>query len=370
MGKCKVSFAATIIILFIIPFGLMAQSVSITGDSEINQCETKSYTIAIQNNSGNPLTKIIVTAKLENLTGFSYVNSTTSIDVDGGAAFCTAEPTISGAYSGGCAPAPAAPYLTWDIDTQCTGSFTLNDGETLNITFSLETDCDAVSGSINSLIDYEIDGSPMCDDTGAHSIQVLPGGVTITKTPNVIPQVVGQNVTWTLTIKNTGFGTIKNVVVTDVMGDGLEYVSSNLPGINSGQITSWGPSEIADFALMNPDDFVTIDITAKVIACENLDNYADVRWGCDMTTDCFNTANDGGTATASVQRIVRTPNLDYNPPDVSFDYCDDQKDVSFTITNIGDGSAYNTWTYVDFGPLTVSDVSTGATYNMRHRLSK
>ena len=355
--------------LFIIPFGLLAQNVTITGDSTINQCETKSYTISILNNSGNPLTNLVITALLQNFTGFSYVNGTTSItsielDLDT-PIFCFADPGISGGYSGTCAPAPFAPYLTWDIDAQCGGPFTLGPGETLNITFSLSTDCTAVSGSLNTYIDYRISGTPFCDNTGAHSIQVLPGGVTIKKTPNVIPQELWQNVTWTLTIENTGFGIIENVVVTDVLDTGLAYVSSSPAGVNAGQTTTWGTAEIPQFASMNPGDKITIDITATVIACEFLENNADVRWGCDLVTDCYNTANTipPSTATASVQRIVKTPLLQYTPPNVSFNYCEDYVDVSFTVTNIGDGRANDVWLYADFGSLTVSNISAGATYN-------
>jgi uncharacterized repeat protein (TIGR01451 family) len=211
-------------------------------------------------------------------------------------------------------------HLTWDIDAQCPGSpFTLNNGDTLNIAFDLATDCTAVSGSLNTYIDYQISGTPFCDNTGAHSIQVLPGGVTIKKTPNVIPQELWQNVTWTLTIENTGFGVIENVVVTDVLDAGLAYVSSSPAGVNAGQITTWGTTEIPQFASMNPGDKITIDITATVIACQFLENNADVRWGCDLVTDCYNTANTipPSTATASVQRIVKTPLIQYPPPQTS-----------------------------------------------------
>jgi len=340
--------------LFMISFGLMAQSPVITGDSTINQCETKTYNIGILNNTSNPLTGLKITAKIGNLTGFSYVTGTASIDVDGGAAFCTVDPVISGTD------------LLWDIDAVCPGSpFTLNNGSTLNISFSLATDCNAVSGSLNIHFEYNIGGTPMTDDTGAHSIQVLPGGITIKKTPNVIPQELWQNVTWTLTIENTGFGTIKNVVVTDEMGVGLAYVSSTPAGVNAGQTTTWGSAEIPGFSSMNPGQIITIDITAQVIACENLENKADARWGCDLITPCYNTAATlpPSTATASVQRIVKTPLLQYTPPNVSFNYCDDYADVGFTITNIGDGRAHDVWIGVDFGSLTVSDVSAGAIYN-------
>ena len=88
---------------------LVPQSTGIIGDSTINRCEIKSYTISIQNNSGNLLTNLAIVVKLENLTGFSYVTGTTSIDVNGGGAFCTANPVISGGYTGSCAPAPPIP---------------------------------------------------------------------------------------------------------------------------------------------------------------------------------------------------------------------------------------------------------------------
>ena len=299
---------------------LFAQNVGVGGNSEINRCETNTYTISITNNSGNPLTDLVITGQLLNLTGFNYVNGSASIDVNGGAAFCTANPTPSGTD------------IIWDIDSDC-GPFTLNNGDTLNVSFDLETDCSAVSGSLNVQFDYEILGAPLTDNTGVLNIQVNPGAVTIKKTLNVIPQVLGGNVTWTLTIENTGFGTIENVEVTDFLGVGLAYVSSTESGDNIAQTTTWTSNEYPALASMDPGDILTMDITAQVIACNNLDNTADVRFGCapSPALTCFDTAVDGGTARASVQRIVRTPSITFTPPDISFTYCDDTENVSFVI---------------------------------------
>jgi uncharacterized repeat protein (TIGR01451 family) len=349
-------------LLCFLPVTLFSQTVTITGDSPINRCDLGTYNISIENTSGESMTNLVVTAKLDDLTGFSYVDLTTNIQKTGGN-ICSADPVTSGGYSGSCAPAPASPYLTWDIDALCGGPFTLNDNETLVISFNLETDCQAVSGSLNSLVDYKIGGTPDCDNTGYLTIQVNPGAVSIKKTLNVIPQEIGGNVTWTITVENTGFGWIKNVVVTDVLGDGLEYVFSTQNGSNFGQTTTWGPNEIAALDLMNPGDFITMDITAKVIAAQNLENTADVRFGCDMVADCWNTTIDGGTANASVQRIVKTPLLSYTPPDINFDYCGNDESVSFVISNIGDDTANDIWIIVDFVNLAVSNVSAGATYN-------
>ena len=99
---------------------------------------------------------------------------------------------------------------------------------TLHVTFSLVTGCSAVSGSLNVRIDYE-SAAPPCSMNGRPQHPGPARSRDHQKTPNVIPQEIGQNVTWTLTIENTGFGTIKNVVVSDLLGAGLAYVSSVRP---------------------------------------------------------------------------------------------------------------------------------------------
>ena len=80
--------------LLVLGLGLnaFAQTTGVGGDAQINKCEIKSYSISIENNSGNPLTNLVITNDISLLVGFSYVNNTTSIDVNGGAAFCTANP--------------------------------------------------------------------------------------------------------------------------------------------------------------------------------------------------------------------------------------------------------------------------------------
>ncbi len=328
---------------------LNAQNGEISGDGTINKCETKTYTITIQNNSGNPLTELVVANNISLLTGFSYVPGSSSLWIDSDPAFCSADPT-------------GTTTLTWDIDTLCGSPQSLLDGETLSIAFQLQTDCTAVSASMNVDFDYLISGTPS-SDSAAKSIQVLPGAVTIKKTPNVVAREVGQDVTWTLTVENTGLGTIENVVVSDVLGSGLAYVSSTQNGVNVGQNTTWDAAAYPALASMDPGDILTMDITATVIACSGLDNSADVRWGCDAVSECFNTADDGGTATASVERIVKTPLIDFTPPDITFTYCQDYVDVSFDIVNIGDGAAYNLRSIVDFTGFTVSNVSAGASWD-------
>jgi uncharacterized repeat protein (TIGR01451 family) len=326
---------------------LAAQTATIVGSSTINQCETKAYEITLDNDSGNALTHVVVANNLALLVGTSYVSGSSSISVNAGPPFSTSDPTVVGST------------LTWDIDALSGGPFTLNNGDVLHVVFSVRTSCSSVSGSMNAHLEYDIGGTPSSTDT-ALSIGVLPGAISIKKTPAVIAAEIGQNVTWTITVESTGFGMIENVRVTDLLGPGLAYVSSTPAGDNSGQTTTWDVSEIPGFASMTPGTIITIDVTATVLACQGLDNHADARWGCDAVTDCFNTATSGGTATASVQRIGRSPNLAFTPPDITFAYCDEDNANSFTITNTGDGTAHDVRLAVDFGALTV--VASSAPY--------
>jgi len=352
------------IAFFALGFNLYSQGlgIDITGNFMVNQCETNEYSILLTNNTGNDVTNIVVVGQLENLTGFTYVGSSSLLNINSGGDNAVNNPTVNGIYAGDCT-APGTPNLTWDINDLNGSPVTLANGETIEVKFELETDCDAVSGSFNTLIDYENDGTPVCDNTGLLNIMVFPGAVTIKKTPNVVAAELGDDVTWDIEVENTGIGYIENVIITDELGVGMTYLSSTGSGQNAGQITTWSSTEVPALASMAPGDKVTVTITADVTECENLDNKADVRFGCDATTDCFNTADDGGTARASIQRIVRNPLIEFDPPDISFDYCEDYVDVSFTVSNVGDGTAFDVCSEIDFSPLRVSNVSAGCVYN-------
>ena len=345
MRKKKILIVLSLIFLLMTSINLYSDS-SISGDTQINKCETHTYTITLQNTSSDSITNIVVHNTMPT-TGFSYVSGSSSINSP--SCSSTSDPSISGTE------------LIWDIDTVCGSSITLNPGDSLTIQFDMRSDCDAVSGSDNVHVDYNIGGSPSSDDT-AISIDVLPGTLTITKTPAVISAALGDTVTWTIKVENTGLGKVKNVEITDTLNSGLSYLSSNPSGTVNGQIITWDSSIIPALAEMNPGDYVEITIDATVIACDNLDNSADVKWGCDSSSTCFDTSTDGGTATASVQFIVKSPNLDFTPPDVNFNYCEDTQTVSFQITNSGDGTAHSPKLCVNFGPLTVSSVTSPATY--------
>ena len=347
------AFFALLMALFILgafPARALAAS-SISGPSEMDQCAQGTFTITVTNPSdaSGPACISKVTATLPS-AHFSYVTGSSS--VSGGGCSSAADPSVSGQT------------LTWDVTSLCSGAIRLNPGDSLTIQYDIATDCDATSGTMTAEVIYDdcAGGASQTEDSSTN-INVNPGALIITKTPSVISAAVGDDVTWTVTVKNTDFGAIKNVVVTDTLGAGLTYVSSSPAGSNAGQVITWDSGMVSGLGDIAPGDEVSMTVTAKVTACADLENTADAKWGCDGGTPCFDTATDGGTAQASVQLQVKSPSLDYSPPDITFDYCSGSTHVAFSIANNGDGAARNLRLCVNLGGFDVTNVSSNASYD-------
>ncbi|MBC7344943.1 MAG: DUF11 domain-containing protein, partial [Clostridia bacterium] len=163
---------------------------------------------------------IVFTVTVPN-TGFSYVAGSGLITLPDGS-IVSAEPSPSGFD------------LIWYIDQILEEAYELPPGETLMLKFALGTGCGTISGTLVAHVDYQEGGSPSYL-TDSQSIEILPGAVRISKEPTVIAAEVGDTVTWTITVENTGLGPIYNVVVTDVLGLGLGYVDSSPAGVVTDQ---------------------------------------------------------------------------------------------------------------------------------------
>ncbi len=368
----KKKTAKTILLAIIITvFGLSAPALygqsTISGPLSINNCDEGIYTITVTNTTPGAIGSIVITNTLPN-GNFSYVpNSAVLCFPSPGCATCNLP-------GGSAEPTPSGNDLTWDIDTLCSGTLQLAQGEEFTVQFTLSTNCDTISGNNAVRVDYvDIPSGTPLFDTDSTSIEVMPGAVIITKTPFVQPAGLNDNVTWTLTVQNTGLGTIENVVVTDVLGAGLLYVSDTGSGINSGQTTTWTSAEFPALASMpaypDPGYSVTFDITAQVISCHELENIADVRWGCGGSSVCFDTEVDGGTATASVEFEPTNPFLVLTPPDISLNYCVTASTEVLSLFNDNTeatGPARNTIVKLqglDPAVVSITNIQNGVTFN-------
>ncbi|MGQ9734128.1 MAG: CARDB domain-containing protein [Candidatus Bipolaricaulia bacterium] len=332
---------------------IMAQQASVTlsGPSQMGQCEQGTFTITFTNNGTEDACGIVVTNTRPN-AGFSYVTGSSVLTLHDGSIYYN-DPTEGGLD------------LVWDIDLIVQNpAYKLPPGESLTVRFDLGTTCTTLSGTDQVRVDYRgcESGTPQ-QASDSMSIEILPGAVRISKEPSVIPARVGDQVTWTITVESTGLGSIKNVVVTDELGSGLALVSSSPPGSNIGQTITWDKTHIPALAEMDPGEKVEITLIAQVAACAGLGNKADARFGCDGET-CYDTAVQGGTATASILLLLGQPLLDFTPPTIALPYCDSAgTTVSMPVTNTGDGNARDVRICVAFSPLVVSNVQGGASYD-------
>jgi len=341
---------AQVLVLLFLGIGCLAaaQTVDLSGPTQMGRCEQATFVIAFTADAVQTASSIAFLATLPN-AGFVYVTGSGLITLHDGTPVA-AEPT------------PLGLDLVWDLNSALDTLYELPPGELVKVEFALATGCSTVSGALEARVDFELDGvGDWVYDS--QPVEILPGAVRIEKIPSVISAGVGDEVTWTLRVENTGLGPIYNVVVTDVLGSGLAYVSSDPVGDNLGQTTTWDKTHTLSLEEIAPEGWVEIEIKAKVIACAGLDNRADVRFGCDDGSVCFDTAVHGGTATASILLIPRNPFLSWTPPTIAMPYCFvSGVAVAVPITNTGLGAAYNVRLCMDCAPLVVSDVGMGATY--------
>ena len=209
--------------LVLLAAGVSLSAQIIVGPDQMNFCDTETYTTTITNASATQSACVLMITRAYTETGVDYVPGSTTITLHDNTVF-TDDPTAD----------------RWDIDALLGSAYTLPPNQSIIIQYDLETTCAAVSGTEQVTVDFED-----CEDPGvplqnvsSTSIEILPGAIVVSKTPSVQDARVGDLVTWTITVENTGLGRVDNIEITDVLGPGLAYDSSTGSGSNSSTGTS------------------------------------------------------------------------------------------------------------------------------------
>ena len=197
--------------------------------------------------------------------------------------------------------------------------------------------CSAVSGQ--AVVTLTQDAYPPIVKLAEYVIN--PGAITVRKEPSIAPASIGDVVTWTVYVENTGYGTVYNVAVTDTLGPGLQFVS----GLTSTSYVSIPVGQTASFT-----------VAAQVVACSGLENSVVAAWGCPGQT-CLTPQ----TAKAAIDLLPRFPDLEYSLPSFDVNYCGGSSVFTVPITNTGDGTAYSVTLPVNLSPFSVG-VASPATY--------
>ncbi len=140
--------------------------------------------------------------------------------------------------------------------------------ESLALAFNLTPGCGSISGQAIS--------AGLSSSAGSLLAQSLPiivrrANLTLSITPDRFEVTEGDEVTWTLQLKNDGNGTAYGVQVKDALGLGLQLISINSPG----QSLDWS------YASLAPGESVQVELKARVVSIQ--DSYSDLlnaSWGC------------------------------------------------------------------------------------------
>ena len=191
---------------------------------------TATYTLTVTNSGNAAATGVKVIDTLA--AGFTY-GSTTSIALNGTAVLPANFQVITSGTQTTATP-------QWD--TNPTGGFTINAGQTLVITFVANVASTVANGSYNNSASASssntasitnFDGTPVA--TTSDNVTVTSAVLTVSKTtstPTVVNTATGTTATYTLTVTNSGNAAATGVKVSDALPSGFTYASTNSITLN------------------------------------------------------------------------------------------------------------------------------------------
>jgi uncharacterized repeat protein (TIGR01451 family) len=231
----------------------------------------------------------------------------------------------------------------WDVGTLDGGQ-----SETLEITVTVDT-CDVIENCAQVLTQDQtdtdstpgnlVDETPAEDDEACVTVTPQQADLSLAKTVDNTTPNVGDNVTFTITLTNSGPDDATNVTVSDPIPAGLDFVSSNASQGTYDPITG-----IWDVGTLANGDVATLEITVTVLQTGTLTNCAQVETSdqCDPDSTPGNLVDntpaedDEDCVDISGQQpdLELTKTVDNNSPNVG-------DDITFTInvTNSGSGDA-------------------------------
>ena len=211
----------------------------------------------------------------------------------------------------------AADWATMVVPEPGTGDLPvgLQGGSGVTIRYKVAGSCSAATGQFtaNAVFNQPPTAAPT-NQSAAASVTLYRGDLTISKTP--LTQSAGRydQVAWSVTVKNVGVGSAKNVVISDRLTSGFSLTNcsvnpASIALTDTGRLITWDGSVIPALSNLPPDGEVTVAVTGRVESVSNLSNKADARWGCSTNSACEDTVTDGQTVTAGLNLIDRVPKL-------------------------------------------------------------
>ncbi|WP_295113878.1 CARDB domain-containing protein [uncultured Methanobrevibacter sp.] len=206
---------------------------------------------------------------------------------------------------------------SWTIDKLANGT-----SETLTLVFKTTT-----LGKFNNTVNVTCaeDEWNYTNNNASVLFEVVMLNLTINKTANVESIYVMENVTFTINVTNNAKVNATNVVVTDIVPKGFEYVKSNVTGYNS-------KTGLLIIDVLKPGESYLFTITLKAVTNGTLTNYVNVTCKENST---FKKAN-ASVYVIPVVNLTVVKNTDFDDYIVG-----DTVVFTITVTNNGPSNATN-----------------------------
>ena len=140
-------------------------------------------------------------------------------------------------------------------------------GESVKLIMAYQIPTGATAGNtvIASPIGTSQGDATQIDDNNYHQTNVVQGAVIgATKTVDQTTANPGDTLTYTVTLRNTGSASATNVVITDILPDGVTYVSATTTPSSATLDDTGAPTITATFATIASGQVVELEIVATV----------------------------------------------------------------------------------------------------------
>ena len=240
-----------------------------------------------------------------------------------------------------------ADWQVADPPTPGTGTLEsgLLNGQWLEVVYDVYMSCCASNGTLRLLTGYTQDGTSKTN-AASSAVGVNRPTLVVKMTPRVQTAGYMDEVVWTQTVENAGYGDAVNVRLENTLGSGLVYRGFDVAPTNGGEVGSltqaaWDKSVLPALARLVPGASVSVVMTTRVESCVFLYMQGDTSWGCEkdgVLTVCEDTSGTTKTAGGSIAFEYRFAQVDGGivPTNkVELNYCDGS-DITFYMTNAAD----------------------------------
>ena len=162
------------------------------------------------------------------------------------------------------------------------------------ITLTLQSDCDDEEDPFPAQLNY----TDNCDLDYVETASDTPrinrvGDLDLFVTPDT-HLITDNTAHWRIYVTNPGSGVAYNILITDVLGSGLDFDGSSISAADGVTMPAQHDSPpVWHIAELQPGEQRVITVTANVIACDGLTSYTYAQWGCSEEEYC-NLVQDPG----------------------------------------------------------------------------